>query len=89
MHIAMDLDASFVASAGGCGWLLLPLVGMKGREERERTASHSSCGCDARGGLRLPWRAASFRCACNGWKFWRHVMDGCGIASACGSLGDC
>ncbi|PBJ78477.1 hypothetical protein BCY84_04494 [Trypanosoma cruzi cruzi] len=39
-------------------------VGMKGRRrEIARTASHSSCGCDARGGLRLLWRAAFFRCA--------------------------
>ncbi|PBJ77184.1 hypothetical protein BCY84_07043 [Trypanosoma cruzi cruzi] len=39
-------------------------VGMKGRRrEGAHAASHSSCGCDARGGLRLLWRAASFRCA--------------------------
>ncbi|RNC54080.1 trans-sialidase, partial [Trypanosoma cruzi] len=39
-------------------------VGMKGgRREGARTASHSSSGCDARGGLRLLWRAASFRSA--------------------------
>ncbi|RNF12051.1 trans-sialidase [Trypanosoma cruzi] len=39
-------------------------VGMKRRRgEGARTASHSSRGCDARGGLRLLWRAASFRCA--------------------------
>ncbi|RNC45839.1 exo-alpha-sialidase [Trypanosoma cruzi] len=64
MHIAVDFDASFVACAGGCGWLLLPLVGMKGRRrEGARTASHSSCGCDARDGLRRLWRAASLRCA--------------------------
>ncbi|RNE97011.1 trans-sialidase [Trypanosoma cruzi] len=39
--------------------------GHEGKEEREgaRTASHSSCGCDAHGGLRLLWRAASFWCA--------------------------
>ncbi|RNC41336.1 trans-sialidase [Trypanosoma cruzi] len=39
-------------------------VGMKGRSRGGAgNASHSSCGCDARGGLRLLWRAASFRCA--------------------------
>ncbi|RNC41239.1 trans-sialidase [Trypanosoma cruzi] len=39
-------------------------VGMKGRRgEGARTASHSSCGCDVRGGLRLLWRAASLRFA--------------------------
>ncbi|RNC59244.1 complement regulatory protein [Trypanosoma cruzi] len=65
MHIAVDFDASFVACAGDCGWLLLHhSVDMKGGEgEGARTASHSSCGCDARGGLRLLWRAASLRCA--------------------------
>ncbi|RNC43314.1 exo-alpha-sialidase [Trypanosoma cruzi] len=48
MHIAVDLDASFVVHAGDFGWLLLPLVGMKGRRrEGAHTASHSSCGCDA------------------------------------------
>ncbi|RNC43664.1 exo-alpha-sialidase [Trypanosoma cruzi] len=64
MQISFDLDASFVVHAGGCVWLLLPLVGMKGRRRKgSRTASYSSCGCDARGGLRLLWRAASFWCA--------------------------
>ncbi|PBJ76121.1 hypothetical protein BCY84_10170 [Trypanosoma cruzi cruzi] len=66
MHIAMDLNASFVASAGGLRVAAAFFVGMKGRKEgREgaRTASHSSCGCDARGGLRLLWRAAFFWCA--------------------------
>ncbi|RNE98726.1 hypothetical protein TcG_12663 [Trypanosoma cruzi] len=50
-----------LAVAGGCCFL----CGHEGKEGKEgaRTASHSSCGCDARGGLRLLWRAASFWCA--------------------------
>ncbi|KAF8284953.1 hypothetical protein TcBrA4_0044240 [Trypanosoma cruzi] len=49
MPIAVDLDASFVACAGGCGWLLLPPWALREGRRREgaRTASHSSCGCDA------------------------------------------
>ncbi|PBJ76381.1 hypothetical protein BCY84_09100 [Trypanosoma cruzi cruzi] len=67
MH-AQNADCSGFGCFCGVCWRLrvaaASSVGMKGRRrEGARTASHSSCGCDARGGLRLLWRAASFRCA--------------------------
>ncbi|PBJ77876.1 hypothetical protein BCY84_05542 [Trypanosoma cruzi cruzi] len=59
--ILMLLLWRVLAVAGGCCFLR----GHEGKEGKEgaRTASHSSCGCDARGGLRLLWSATSFRCA--------------------------
>ncbi|RNC34015.1 hypothetical protein TcCL_Unassigned03242 [Trypanosoma cruzi] len=67
MHIAVDLDASFVACAGGCGRLLLPLVGMKRGEERERAPRVTlpagvmrAMGCDCCGGPH-PFRCALLR----------------------------
>ncbi|EAN85572.1 hypothetical protein TcYC6_0001580 [Trypanosoma cruzi] len=57
MHIAVDLDASFVACAGGCGWLLLPPWASREGGERERAPRVTlpagvmrAVGCDCCGG---------------------------------------
>ncbi|PBJ77892.1 hypothetical protein BCY84_05469 [Trypanosoma cruzi cruzi] len=73
-----------LAVAGGCCFLR----GHEGKEERGSARGTSL--------LLLAWRTAcdffesgtESHCGCNDWKFCRPVMDGCGSASACGSLGD-
>ncbi|RNC31868.1 mucin-like glycoprotein [Trypanosoma cruzi] len=57
MHIAADLDASFVVHAGSCVWRLLSSsVAMRRREvEGVRSPTLFSCGCDALRVAALSW----------------------------------
>ncbi|RNE96814.1 trans-sialidase, partial [Trypanosoma cruzi] len=82
-------------SGFGCYFLLRAVAGASfcGHEarggERESTASHSSsCRRDATTYDRFE-PGIKFHCGWNYWKCCGRVMDGCGIAFACGSLGDC
>ncbi|PBJ77661.1 hypothetical protein BCY84_05994 [Trypanosoma cruzi cruzi] len=92
MHIAVDMNAPFVVHAGSCVWRLLSSsVAMRRREERERTPSLFSCGCDAPRVTALSWASCPIECGMagnsvprDGWMRVRLLRVRCVVAAGFG-----